>query len=143
MSAGLLGGVANSSFNAIPQREAKRFGELSSEEFIKILITELTNQDPFQPNDSAAILEQLSSLRNIESQTSLQDKLEDLVLSNSIAQAGGMIGKVVEGLDLSNNNVSGQVTAVRIVDGKAILELDTGVPLPLDRVTGISEASPA
>ena len=113
------------------------FAELSSGQFMKILMTELTTQDPLKPNDSAAILEQLSSLRNIESQVGMQEKLENLVLQNGIAQAGGMIGKLVEGLNIENQPVSGLVTAVRVVDGQAHLELDSGQSLSLDRVTGI------
>jgi flagellar basal-body rod modification protein FlgD len=115
-----------------------RFAELSSGEFVKILVTELTNQDPFQPNDSAAILEQLSSLRSIESQNTLQSKLEDLVLQNQISQAGGLIGKVVQGLTESNDRIEGVVTAVRVVEGKAHLELDTGRTLPISRVEAIA-----
>ena len=48
-----------------------RFTELSSEEFIKIIFTELQNQDPFKPNDSSALLEQLNSIRSIESDIEL------------------------------------------------------------------------
>ena len=125
--------------------QANRFAEMNSQEFIQIMLAELSNQDPFEPADSAAVLEQLSSLRNIESQIKLQDKLESLVLQNQIAIAGGMIGKTVLGLDVANDEVSGIVTAVRVQDGTAILELDSGKTLPLDRVTRIDDsgASPA
>lgn len=118
------------------------FGSLDSGEFVKVMLEELSNQDPFKPNDTAQILEQLSSLRNIESQTSLQEALQTLVLQNGVAQAGGMIGKVVQGLLEDGRRVSGQVTSVRVVDGEATLELDTGASLPLDRVELIG-AQPA
>ena len=119
------------------------FAELDSGEFLNIMLTELTNQDPLQPNDTAAVLEQLSSLRNIESQVSLQEQLETMVMQNSISQASGMIGKVVEGLDLGNDRISGVVTSVRVVDGEAELELDSGKTLPIDRVTAITAAGDA
>jgi flagellar basal-body rod modification protein FlgD len=140
MSAAAIGGVSTSAA-AAQTPGSSRLAELNSTEFIKVLITELTNQDPFAPNDSQAILEQLSSLRNIESQLSLQKQLESLVLQNQIAQASGMIGKLVEGLDTQNNQLTGNVTSVRVVDGKAILELDTGKALPMDRVTRITDSS--
>jgi len=106
-------------------------------------VTELTNQDPFKPNDSAQILEQLSSLRNIESQMSLQKQLQSLVLQNQIAQASGLIGKAVQGLDDQNNRVWGVVTSVRVADGKALLELDTGRTLPMGRVELIAQPQDA
>lgn len=118
------------------------FSTLGSDEFIKIMISELTHQDPFKPQDSSALLEQMSSLRNIESQLSLQEKLESLVLQNQLSSAGGLIGKVIEGLDANNNDVTGLVTSVRVENGKAVLELDSGKQLAMDRVTRISELQP-
>lgn len=125
-----------------PAEGGNAFGELSSTDFVRILVEELSNQDPFEPNDSAAILEQLSSLRSIESDISLQGQLENLVLQNSIGQAGSLIGREVEGLNLDNDIVSGTVTSVRVVDGATEVQLDTGDSLPLDRVTEIANAAP-
>ena len=58
-----------------------RFNELSSEDFLQIIFTELQQQDPFEPNDSSALLEQLNSIRAIESDIDLTKKLEDIVPS--------------------------------------------------------------
>jgi len=133
MSAGAIGGLSasGSSSNA--------FSNIKSEDFIKILISELANQDPLDPQDSSALLEQLSSLRNIESQLSLQDQLEGLVNQNQLAMAGGMIGKLVSGRDSFNSEVSGIVTAIRVEDGKAILELDSARTLPIANVLRITD----
>ncbi|MCE9592238.1 MAG: hypothetical protein K8S99_17165 [Planctomycetes bacterium] len=117
------------------------YGSLKSSDFIKVMLSELRNQDPFQPQDSSKLLEQLSSLRNIESQTSLQTQLQNLVLQSQISQAGGLIGKVVAGLDANNDTIGGQVTSVVIQDGKALLELDTGKTLGMDRVTQIAQGA--
>lgn len=139
MSAGAIGGIGG--LNTAQAAGAGGFSDINSEEFVKILITELTNQDPLEPNDSQQILEQLSSLRNIESQMAMQDQLEAMVMQNQFAQAGGMIGKVVEGLDMHNDQISGQVVSVRVVDGNAVLELDTGKSLPMSRLTRIAGAT--
>ncbi len=125
-----------------PADGSNAFGDLSSTDFVRILVEELSNQDPFEPNDSAAILEQLSSLRSIESDISLQGQLENLVLQNSIGQAGSLIGREVQGLSLENDIVSGTVTSVRVVDGATEVQLDTGVSLPLERVTEIANGVP-
>ena len=54
-----------SAFNPIDtaaQRETtSQFSSMSSEDFIQIMFTELTNQDPFDPNDSAALLDQIAA----------------------------------------------------------------------------------
>ncbi len=45
------------------------FNTLSSSEFLQIIFTELQNQGPLEPQDSGAMLDQLSAPRPIESDT--------------------------------------------------------------------------
>src|SRR5258707_1197610 len=87
------------------------FAALSSGDFLKVMLSELQNQDPLQPQDTSKLLEQLSSLRNVESQLTLQQSLQSLVTQSQISQAGGMIGKLVAGVDDGGSNVSGLVTS--------------------------------
>ncbi|MEE9404648.1 MAG: flagellar hook capping FlgD N-terminal domain-containing protein [Algisphaera sp.] len=138
LSAPAAGSAAEAAANS-----GNPYAELKSTDFVKIMVTELSNQDPFEPNDSAAILEQLSSLRSIESDLSLQSQLESLVLQNAIGQAGALIGREAEGLSLDNETIQGTVTSVRVVDGKTEVELDTGRRLPLKRITRVAGEAPS
>ncbi len=117
------------------------FNSLGSDEFLNIILTELTNQDPLAPNDTQALLEQLSSLRNIESQLSLEESLEKLVLQNSLSQAGALIGKAVEGTGNDGEKLTGTVSSVRVNDGETTLQLDTGRQLKMTALSLISDAS--
>lgn len=136
MSAGAIGGIATAQAS---QPSSNAFAELSSEEFINILVTELTQQDPFEPNDSAAILEQLSSLRNIESQVSLQDQLKTMVDQNAISSASGMIGQLVKGLDANNHAIEGLVESVVIENGNPVLKLSDGSRIEASRITDVGD----
>ncbi len=120
-----------------------RFSDMSSEDFIRVMFTELQNQDPLNPQDSNAMLDQISNLRNIESQIDLQTSLKQLVAGNQIASAGGMIGKLVKGLNDSNENIDGIVTSVRVSNDRVFLELDSGQTLDMSRVTRISPVTEA
>lgn len=135
MSAGAIGGIATAQAPTQPQNNA--FAELSSAEFINILITELTQQDPFAPNDSAAILDQLSSLRNIESQLNFQKQFQSLIDQNAVTSASGMIGQLVKGIDTNNQQVEGIVQSLIIENGKPIFKLSDGSRLDADRVTDV------
>jgi len=135
MSAGAIGGASSASSAATPNR----FAEMGSDEFIKVMLAEMSNQDPLEPTDTTAILEQLSSLRNIESQTQLQERLESLVAQNELAAAAGMIGKIVRGMTEGNDTVEGRVQSIHVRDERAYLKLDTGDELRIDRVTDITE----
>jgi flagellar basal-body rod modification protein FlgD len=128
-----------SPLGATPERSAtpNGFSGIKSEDFIKIIFTELSNQDPFQPNDSSALLEQLNSIRSIESDLELIEKLDSLVLENKMSGAAGMIGRFVEGLTPSNDRVAGTVVAVSREADDVLLELDNGWRIPFARVETI------
>ena len=113
---------------------ASSFSSMDSEEFIKIIFTELQNQDPFEPNDSSALLEQLNSIRSIESDMELTDQLKAIVFQNQLSGAGNLIGRYVQGLSQEGNRVDGKVISV-IRQGDSIgVELDTGWIVEVDQV---------
>jgi len=129
----------NSATDSSPIPRSNAFAQLDSSEFIQVMISELQNQDPFQPQDSSKLLEQMSSLRNIESQMTLQDQLQNLVQQNQVASAGNLIGKLVQGLSADGENVQGLVNSVRVTDDGVFLELDTGRSLKMSQVTAIAD----
>ncbi|MFK7789748.1 MAG: flagellar hook capping FlgD N-terminal domain-containing protein [Phycisphaeraceae bacterium] len=118
---------------------ANGFSDLSSGEFLQIILSELSNQDPLAPSDTAAILEQLSSIRNIETQTQLDDRLGSLVTQNSISTSANFIGKFVTGLDAFNNTAEGIVESLSVRDGEPYLNLAGGGELAGDRVTQVED----
>lgn len=117
------------------------FGALKSEDFIKIIFTELANQDPFQPSDSSALLDQLNSIRSIESDIDLMEHLEGLVFQNKLSAAAGLTGKYIEGLTASNDRIGGTVISVLRNGDSLNLELDTGWLVPIDGVQTIADLS--
>ena len=118
---------------------ANGFAGLSSGECLQIILSELSNQDPLAPNDTAAILEQLSSIRNIETQTQLDEQLNSLVTQNSISTSANFIGKFVRGLDANNNTAEGIVESLSVRDGEPVLNLAGGAELSGDRVTEVED----
>ena len=114
-----------------------RFSELSSDEFLDIIFTELANQDPLQPNDSSALLEQLSSIRSIQSDIDLQERLSTLVTQNELSSAAGMIGKFISGLNETNHRVFGLVDSVSRTDQGTVLNLFSGERVSMEKVDEI------
>lgn len=114
-----------------------RFSELTSEDFVKIMFTELSNQDPSQPQDSSKLLEQISSLRDIESNMQLMTQISDLVGENQFASAANLIGKHVIGKNEEFESVQGTVTSASVEDDKIILTLESGERVPFKNVEQI------
>ena len=115
------------------------FGALGSEEFLKIILTELTSQDPLSPNDTSALLDQISTIRSIESDIALGDRLDAIVTENQLTSAAGMIGKFVSGYAEGWGNVTGFVVAALRQGDSVAIELDTGWIVPLQNVEVVLE----
>ena len=124
--------------NQVSSASASQKMQLKTEDFIKMMITQLQNQDPLEPAKNEQLLAQMSQISQLQSSTSLTESLKGMVLQNQIGSAAGLIGKSVEGMDADNETVTGLVTSIRVESDGVRLELDNGKTLPLDRVTSIS-----
>jgi flagellar basal-body rod modification protein FlgD len=114
---------------------------LKAEDFIKMMITQLQNQDPTAPAKNEELLAQMSQIGQLQSTTTLTDSIKTMVLQNQIGASSNLIGKNIEGLDDQDKPVKGIVNSVRVVDNNVMLELDNGNRLQLGRVTSIAGAT--
>lgn len=126
--------LSNNASSGTGATAPNRFSDLSSEQFLKIIFTELQKQDPLQPNDSSKLLEQLSSIRSIQSDIELSGQLKSIVTQNQLASAGAMIGNYVSGLDENNVRVIGQVASVSRTKDGPVLNLSNGARVRFDQV---------
>lgn len=127
-----------SSQQSTESSSSSRFNELTSEDFVKIIVTELTRQDPLKPNDTNALLNQISSIRQIESDLSLSSDIKDLVRSNEFASASGLIGSQVNGITDDNQRVAGIVVSVSQTSDGPIATLQSGVRLRFSQIDEVS-----
>jgi flagellar basal-body rod modification protein FlgD len=124
---------------------ATGFSALSAEDFSKIIFTELSKQDPLQPNDTNALLQQISAVRAIQSDMDLSTNLQSLVNQNEFSSAATLIGKTVSGVDENNDRVSGQVMALSRTQDGTYLTLQTGERIKvsnLDQILDTAMTSP-
>jgi len=124
---------------AIRSTASSGFSSMSSADFIRIMFTELANQDPFAPSDSSALLEQMNSIRSIESNIDLMERLDTLVFENKLSSAANLIGKEIQGLTPDGLRVEGAVTTVRRFGDDVLLELANGWRLSIDNVETIHQ----
>jgi flagellar basal-body rod modification protein FlgD len=115
-------------------------GSLSSDEFFKLIFTEMSNQDPLKPNDTSALLDQIANIRSIQSDVDLVDRLGELVGQNELSAGAGLIGRLVSGLSESNQRVTGLVDSVSRTEEGVVLNLGGGVRVPMRDVDRVLEA---
>src|ERR1051325_11068847 len=105
--------------NAVQQTTGNQ--TLGQDAFLKLLVTQLTNQDPLNPQDQSAFLAQLAQFSTVEG-------VNKMATSQSHLQAAGLLGKSVDAkvvMDGVEKLISGKVIGVRW-DSKGVhLGLDT------------------
>jgi flagellar basal-body rod modification protein FlgD len=125
-------------------------GSLKSEDFFKILVTEMQQQDPFEPTKTSDMISQVSQIRSIELSGKLTDTLDQLTRQQRVSGASELIGKFVQAISVGSDGTQtlheGVVTSIRFnADGSAVLELDTGEAVPATdvvRVTTLDALAP-
>lgn len=130
----LSNALDGSSASALRPSQPSAFSDLGTDEFVRIIFAELANQDPLAPSDSKALLEQLSSLRSIQSNTDMTNRLASLVGQNELAAAAGLIGKRISGISEDFQRQDGIVTSVSRTKAGAILNLSGGYRIPMSSV---------
>jgi flagellar basal-body rod modification protein FlgD len=88
--------------------------DVDLDQFLGLLITELQNQDPMNPMDNAAMLNQISQIREIGSTNKLTDTLTNLAVGQELSMASSLIGKEVTALDSNSKDVKGVVDSVAV-----------------------------
>ena len=125
---------------------APSVGGLTADDFFKLLITQLTNQDPLEPTSNQELMQQISAIRDIDLSTTLVESLKTRTSQQRFAAAPALMGKyVTAAVDPLNPELAppaGIVVGVRYQpDGQILLQLDTGAELPLDRIESVAEAT--
>lgn len=95
----------------------------TQDRFLKLLVTQMKNQDPLNPMDNAQVtsqMAQLSTVSGIDKLNTTLQALSDSMLSNQSMQAASMIGHGVmvpgDGVDLSNGAAYGGVELAQSVN---------------------------
>ncbi len=119
-----------------------KFSDLSSDQFVKIMLSELQNQDPLKPTDSASLLKQIGDIRSIQSSVDLSAKLNSLVTQNQLSTAGNLLGQQVSGIDSNGNRVFGIVESISRTSSGPILNLRGGTRVSFANVDQFALAAP-
>ena len=91
---------------------------LGKDDFLKLLIVQLENQDPTKPLEDKAFIAQMAQFSSLEQMTEINTTLSNLIINNKINNAYSLLGKWVEVLDKDTNKlIEGNVTEVQFKNG--------------------------
>jgi flagellar basal-body rod modification protein FlgD len=93
------------------------------DDFLKLMIAELQNQDPLNPLDNTQMLQQISQIREIGATDKLSETLAAVQLGQSLSTASALIGRRVKALDDQGRQIEGVVDRVSINGGRPSLHV--------------------
>jgi len=96
---------------------------VSQQDFLKILATQLSFQDPLKPVDNEQFIAQLAQFTTLEQTRQLTDSLQSLLGVQASTQSVGLLGKTVDVSTADGGTATGTVTTVRFNAGQPLLTL--------------------
>ncbi|WP_088187722.1 flagellar hook capping FlgD N-terminal domain-containing protein [Desulfosporosinus sp. FKA] len=124
---------------------------LGKDDFLKLLVTQMENQDPMNPMDDTQSIAQMAQFSALEQMTNIATGMDTLNTNFSaynqqslLAQGAALIGKSVSGMDTDGKTpISGTVEAVKWLDGDPKLQIrksdGTLVDLEMSMITQVQD----
>jgi flagellar basal-body rod modification protein FlgD len=103
--------------------ETKSKTAVDYESFLKLLVAEMKNQDPTKPMESTDFVAQLATFSQVEQSVQSNTKLDQILQSTALSQAGSLIGRQITSAD---GETSGIITEVKIKSDGVVAVLANG-----------------
>lgn len=116
---------------------SSRKQKLDSEVFLRLLVTQLTHQDPSSPMDTNAMISQTTQLAMMEQLTGLTKNSGEAFALNMRQAATALIGQEASYKDADGKTVAGIVTKVSF-DGPIPQVTIGGKEIALDALTAVT-----
>jgi flagellar basal-body rod modification protein FlgD len=111
--------------------------QLGQDTFLKLMVAQLRNQDPMNPQDSAEFLAQTAQFTTVEKLTTMAAQTSQALTLQRDLGAAGMVGRTVSYTADDGSQAQGAVDSVRFTDTGPVLEVGS-VEVPLDSVLGVT-----
>jgi flagellar basal-body rod modification protein FlgD len=110
---------------------------LGQDDFLKLLITQLTSQDPLSPKTDSDFIAQMATFSSLEQAKATQIEIAQLRSDQQISSAQALLGRTVTIQTNEAMTITGLVSAVHIEAGTPKLVVD-GQAYPLDNVQSVT-----
>lgn len=131
---------STNSASSTSNTSATGFANLTTADFMQMLIAELQDQDPTQPMSSQDLLGQLATMSQLQSTTDLDTALQANTTNQQLSIGALFIGKTINGTDASGNAVSGVVDQAFLQSGTAYVGVGNAT-VPLANITDVAATS--
>lgn len=107
---------------------------LQFDSLLKIILTQLTYQDPLKPMDNTEFVSQLAQFSQLQQTQSMNDQLTSLLSAQSATQATSLLGKTVD-IATASGTISGTVSAIAFASGQPTITIKTGTGQTISKLS--------
>jgi flagellar basal-body rod modification protein FlgD len=101
---------------------------MGQNDFLQLLITQLSNQDPTQPQDDTAFASELAQFSSLQQMTNVNSTLSSFATTQNTLNSENLIGRTATATDSSGSStVSGTITGVEVDSGTLYLTINGSV----------------
>jgi len=148
MSMNINGTSSVTSQNTSATKQAETQKGLGKEAFLKILVTQLKNQDPMEPLKDTEFIGQMAQFTSLEQLTNLNQSMNQLIGlqgSQKLTDHGDLLGTTVyweQEIDGQVQSGEGIVKALALKNGEIIAELENkDIRVPIAHIHRIEKDS--
>ena len=98
---------------------------LDFQSLLRIILTQLTYQDPLKPMDNFQFVSQLAQFSQLQQSQSLNDQIGNLLSAQAAMQATGLLGRNVDFANASGGTLTGTVKSVSFASGSPQVTVQT------------------
>ena len=98
---------------------------LDFQSLLRIILTQLTYQDPLKPMDNFQFVSQLAQFSQLQQSQSLNDQIGNLLAAQAAMQGTSLLGRTVDFTNSTGGTASGLVKAVSFANGRPEITVQT------------------
>jgi flagellar basal-body rod modification protein FlgD len=111
---------------------------LDFQSLLRIILTQLTYQDPLKPMDNFEFVSQLAQFSQLQQSQTLNDQITNLLAAQAAMQGTSLLGRTVDFTNPAGQPLSGVVKAVSFASGQPQVSIQTATG---ETIAGISIAT--
>lgn len=116
----LIDGLSLAGSKAVPEpNERVPMKTLGQNEFLKLLVTKMQNQDPMSPMEDTEFIGQMAQFTSLEQARQMREDMNDLKNREGFQQAVGLMGQQVTVKVDKDETLTGTVSEVKVTAGVA------------------------
>ncbi len=110
---------------------------LTEQDFLQVMVAQLRNQNPMDPQGDTEFMSQLASFEQLASLNKLNETLSALTGLSLLGQASGLLGReIAADMGSGENPLIGLVETVELSQGEPLLLVD-GMLIPISAVMAV------